>query len=107
MLHPDIAQIGRQIDSVIPARPVCDPPVAPCVIGCCPPKHSDAVSKSPPSVPADDVESGLRDLIRDLRPTKVGGEEPQKRETQHTEMRSRQARWHGMVFQRATKLDRS
>ena len=48
-------------------------------------------------MPADDVESGLRDLIRDLRPTKVGGEEPQKRETQHTEMRSRQARWHGMV----------
>ena len=58
-------------------------------------------------MPADDLESGLRDLIRDLRPTEVGGEEPQKRETQHAEMRGRQARWHGMVFQRATKLERS
>ena len=63
--------------------------------------------EEPASVPADDLEPGLRDLIRDLRPTEVGGEEPQKRETQHTEMRSRQARWHGMVFQRTTKLDRS
>jgi hypothetical protein len=37
----------------------------------------NSVSKSLPSVPADDLESGLRDLIRDLRPTEVAGEEPQ------------------------------
>jgi hypothetical protein len=37
----------------------------------------NSVLKSPPSVPADDLESGLRDLIRDLRPAEVGGEEPQ------------------------------
>ena len=35
------------------------------------------VSKSLPSVPADDLELGLRDLIRDWRSTEVGGEEPQ------------------------------
>jgi hypothetical protein len=42
------------------------------------PRMSDnSVSKSPPSVPADDLESGLRDLICDLRPTEVVGEESQ------------------------------
>ena len=35
------------------------------------------VSKSPPTVPADDLELGLRDLICDLRPTDIAGEEPQ------------------------------
>jgi hypothetical protein len=37
----------------------------------------NSVSKSPPSVPADDLESGLRDLIRDLLPTEVAGADPQ------------------------------
>jgi len=37
----------------------------------------NSVSKSPPSVPADDLESGLRDLICDLRPTDIAGKEPQ------------------------------
>jgi len=37
----------------------------------------NSVSKSPPSVPADDLESGLRDLICDLRPTDIAGEELQ------------------------------
>jgi hypothetical protein len=35
-----------------------------------------SVLKSPPIVPADDLESGLRDLVRDLRLTEVAGEEP-------------------------------
>jgi hypothetical protein len=35
------------------------------------------VTKSPPTVPADDLESGLRDLICDLRPTDIAGEELQ------------------------------
>jgi len=34
-------------------------------------------SESPPSVAADDLESGLQDLIRDLRPSGVVREEPQ------------------------------
>ena len=37
----------------------------------------NSVSKSPPIVPADDLESGLRDLICDLHPTEIAGEEPQ------------------------------
>jgi hypothetical protein len=37
----------------------------------------NSVSKSPPIVPADDLESGLRDLIFDLCPTEITGEEPQ------------------------------
>jgi hypothetical protein len=37
----------------------------------------NSVSKSPPIVPADDLESGLRDLICDLCPTEIAGEEPQ------------------------------
>jgi hypothetical protein len=40
-------------------------------------KPGNSVAKKPPSMPADDLESGLRDLIRDLRRTEVAGEEPQ------------------------------
>ena len=41
------------------------------------PRTDKSVSKSPPIVPADDFESGLRDLICDLCPTEVAGEAPQ------------------------------
>jgi len=37
----------------------------------------NSVSKSPPIVPADDLESGLRNLVCDLCPTEVAGEAPQ------------------------------
>src|SRR5215470_14761769 len=40
-------------------------------------KYAGRRSESPPSVPVDDLESGLQDLIRDLRPTGVAREEPQ------------------------------
>jgi hypothetical protein len=40
-------------------------------------KYAGRSTESPPSVPVDDLESGLQDLIRDLRPTEIAGEEPQ------------------------------